>query len=202
MTLNNRTRTSDPPGHAPGKPSRAGARARLLACCSIAAALLAAVMIAGCGGSTGSNASVAHIDTSTTTAKRSSNSKTKASGVAYSQCMRAHGEPDFPDPNSHGDFAFSNSSSMNPQSPTFQAAQTDCRSLQPQHGSAAQESAELAKVLKAAACIRKNGYPSLPDPTMSNGAIGVDGNAMKGIDVNSPAFQAVAKKCGAPGALF
>lgn len=47
-----------------------------------------------------------------------------AKEVRFSQCMRAHGVSDFPDPNSHG--GFSGSSSMSPQSPTWQNAVATC----------------------------------------------------------------------------
>jgi len=201
MKRNSRLGASDPPGPALNRHRRGRGGARRLVCGPAAVAVLVAVLLAGCGNSS-SGDSVAHINNSTTSSKSGAKPETKASGLAYAQCMRTHGEPDFPDPNSHGDFGFSNSHSMNPQSPTFQAAQNDCRSLQPGKVSAAQENAQLNLALKAAACIRKNGYPTLPDPTLSNGAVGINGNAMKNIDVNSPAFQAVAKKCGAPGGLF
>ena len=202
MKRNGSVSATDPPGQAPNRPRHDRTGARRLVCGPVIAALLGAALLAGCGGTKDNNGSVAHINASTAAGKSSTTSKTNASGLAYAHCMRSHGEPDFPDPNSHGDFGFSNSRTMNPQSPTFQAAQNDCRSLQPGRVSAAQENAQLNLALKAAACIRKHGYPSLPDPALSDGAVGINGNAMKGIDVSSPAFQAVAKKCGAPGGLF
>jgi len=195
----NRVRTSDPPGPAPGRPKRNSGHGRLLACFPIAATLAAAVL-AGCGGSSPGD-SVAHIKTSTT-ANRASNttgdngSTAKASGVAYSQCVRSHGVPNFPDPNSQGDFSYNG-----PPSPALQAATKDCKSLLPTNKvSAAQENAEFTKSLKAAACIRANGYPSFPGPKIVNGNIGIT-LANNNIDVNSPAFQRVAKKCGAPAGL-
>jgi hypothetical protein len=53
-----------------------------------------------------------------------SGSANYAAELKFSECMRSHGVPDFPDPNKNG--GFSGTSSMNPQSPTFQSAQTLC----------------------------------------------------------------------------
>jgi hypothetical protein len=57
--------------------------------------------------------------------------------VAFAECMRAHGEPDFPDPLtgasngstlvlSLGGLLFAAGPSLNPQSPAFQQAAGDC----------------------------------------------------------------------------
>jgi hypothetical protein len=51
-----------------------------------------------------------------------------AAEVEFSQCMRQHGVPGFPDPDpSTGQFK-----GVNPQDPTLQAAYSSCRSLLPQ----------------------------------------------------------------------
>jgi hypothetical protein len=47
-----------------------------------------------------------------------------AADLKFAKCMRAHGVPDFPDPNKNG--GFSGTSSVNPSSPTFQNAQSLC----------------------------------------------------------------------------
>ena len=47
--------------------------------------------------------------------------------LKFAKCMRTHGVPDFPDPNKNG--GFSGTSSVNPQSPTFQNAQSTCMQL-------------------------------------------------------------------------
>jgi len=51
-----------------------------------------------------------------------------AQEVKFAQCMRTHGVPDFPDPNKNGGFSGS-SSNINPNSPTFQNAQSTCMQL-------------------------------------------------------------------------
>ena len=56
--------------------------------------------------------------------------------LEYSVCMRAHGIPDFPDPNfgnGGGGFQINGGpgSDLNPRSPAFQAAQQACQSILP-----------------------------------------------------------------------
>jgi hypothetical protein len=52
---------------------------------------------------------------------------------AYAQCMRAHGIPDFPDPDSNGwiDVTAGPGSDLDPQSQAFQKARSACHSLLP-----------------------------------------------------------------------
>lgn len=54
--------------------------------------------------------------------------------VAWAQCMRSHGLPTFPDPDSAGAF---DSSKFNEASPGFQTASQACKSLTPSGGMAA-----------------------------------------------------------------
>jgi hypothetical protein len=49
--------------------------------------------------------------------------------LKYSQCMRAHGEPNFPDPTVSPHFFGFRISAMDASSPQFQAAQKACQSL-------------------------------------------------------------------------
>jgi hypothetical protein len=51
--------------------------------------------------------------------------------LKYAQCMRTHGVPNFPDPTSNGAISFNANSGVNPQSATYQKANTACESLAP-----------------------------------------------------------------------
>jgi hypothetical protein len=55
--------------------------------------------------------------------------------LKFAQCIRPHGEPNFPDPklSSHGDLEMDSGSksSVNPSSPRFKAAETACQHLLP-----------------------------------------------------------------------
>jgi hypothetical protein len=60
----------------------------------------------------------------------------KATALRYSRCMRAHGIPDFPDPNSQGGIGIQArpGSDLDPNNPRFQAANTACQKLMPGGG--------------------------------------------------------------------
>ncbi len=53
-----------------------------------------------------------------------------AQGLKYTQCLRAHGVPNMPDPNSEGVFNVGGTG-INPQSPQFEQAQQDCQAQEP-----------------------------------------------------------------------
>jgi hypothetical protein len=60
----------------------------------------------------------------------------RAKAVAFSACMRAHGEPNFPDPAFHGgttkiSIQIGQGSGIDPRSPQFQHAQQACQSILP-----------------------------------------------------------------------
>jgi hypothetical protein len=82
--------------------------------------------------------------------------------LEFSQCMRAHGVSNFPDP-SGGSVA------VNPnegQSPTFQSAQEKCGHLMPPKGPPPHMTeGELSRAFAFAKCMRAHGVPSFPDPT-------------------------------------
>ncbi len=63
-----------------------------------------------------------------------------AQELRYAKCMRANGEPNFPDPNSQGAFSFGSAQGIDPNSTQFQAAQSKCgkdlpHRASPQHSS-------------------------------------------------------------------
>jgi hypothetical protein len=55
----------------------------------------------------------------------------QAREIRYSQCMRAHGLPDFPDPNSQGGIAIKGQpgSDLDPNNPRFRAASSACQHI-------------------------------------------------------------------------
>jgi hypothetical protein len=54
---------------------------------------------------------------------------TQAQMLKFSQCMRAHGVPNFPDPSAEGGIALDPSSGADPNDPSFQKAQQACSSI-------------------------------------------------------------------------
>jgi hypothetical protein len=171
----------------------------------------AALLVTGCGGS--ASPGVAHLSNTSggstaNTGGKSSSPESAASTqqkmVSYTQCMRTHGVPEFPEPTEghlliHGSNHNGQRTGVNPQSSQFQAAQKVCGKLLPEGGTPSP--AQLAKVqegaLKFSQCMRTHGVPNFPDPSFSGGGVKMTLKAggPNGIDPNSPQFKAAQKAC-------
>jgi hypothetical protein len=129
-------------------------------------------------------------------------SPTSPSGVGYSACVRSHGVPDFPDPDSNGQIPKTSAQQLGVSSSQLQAALTACRPLLPsssQAGPPAQ--AELRQAWSAtrnfAWCMRSHGVSNWPDPT-SDPAHHPERptfNLPVGIDQNSPQITTKISEC-------
>jgi hypothetical protein len=170
-------RTNDESGGHRPRPARLGWLAATLAILGIA-------MLAACGSSGTTNASG---DSSTSTAYQKA--------LAYAQCIRAHGIPSYPDPNSQGQFIIQNGSSAPPSvsAAVVNAANQACQKLLPPslaqgppHGSQGSNN----QALKFSACMRSHGEPSFPDPA-ANGSFTLP----SGMNAESPQFQNAEKAC-------
>jgi hypothetical protein len=110
--------------------------------------------------------------------------------------MRSHGVANFPDPNAQGVIQ---GSGINPSSPSFQAANKDCRHLLPNGGqpTPAQQAKALAQALKFSQCMRSHGVRDFPDPQTGGGGIRISLNGGPGSDLSpsNPQFQAAQKAC-------
>jgi hypothetical protein len=123
--------------------------------------------------------------------------------------MRAHGVPNFPDPqiSTHGN-EVKVAVRVTPGitgNPKFQSAQRACSKLLPDGGPGAEGNHQISpqeqsQYLKAAACIRSHGIPNFPDPTFSGGGVHV---SQKGINLHSPQVRAAEEACQSliPGGL-
>ena len=152
--------------------------------------------LAACGSSSNTN--------TVTNAADSALGGKQADFLAFSQCMRAHGVPNFPDI-SHGmRIAVSPGSAtvngVQVNSPAFHSGMQTCRSKLPGGGHPGPPSqSQRRQALAFSQCMRTHGVPNFPDPSFSgNGARIQLGAGSGGIDPNSPAFQAAQKACGAP----
>jgi hypothetical protein len=97
---------------------------------------------------------------------------TSPQGVRYSDCMRTHRVPNFPDLNANG--SVSVPSSINPASPAFESAQSACASLRPRGSPPSPISAPQQASFDAnARCMRTHGIPDFPDPTFGPGGHGL-----------------------------
>lgn len=183
----------------PRHPSGVRRRRWWRAAAALAALAALALVATACAGGT-SGPGVAGAGTTTTTSGGASPGSTpKADAVAFSHCMQTHGVPNFPEPNATGQTMIRGgpTSSLNPQSPTFQKAQKDCQKYSPQaNQTPAQKAQHQQQLLKFAQCMRAHGISDFPDPS-STGALKISGNSGSGsgIDPSSPQFQAAQKAC-------
>lgn len=118
--------------------------------------------------------------------------------LSYAKCMRSHGEPDFPDPDGGGSFHLPSGA----VSSTEAAANRVCNHLLDvgTQLNAAQTQHTLGQLVKYAQCMRSHGVPGFPDPTTTDGGIGVPSGftfdtAGRNLDQKSPRYQAAARAC-------
>jgi hypothetical protein len=171
-----------------------------------------AVLATGCGGV--KQAPVANLGSTTSTTQAPSppaaaaaagnggntNARYQAA-LAYVNCMRSHGVPNFPDPTSNGTLSVNfqtggkagspESSGINRNSSQYISADQDCRHLLPGGvPTPAQNQQALAKGLEFAQCMRSHGVPNFPDPTAANVV-----HLGAGVDPGSPQFQNAQEIC-------
>jgi hypothetical protein len=126
----------------------------------------------------------------------SSTSSAYAKALKYAQCIRAHGIPNFPDPNSKGQFIVQNGSSnptSNVSKAVANAALKACKSLAPPsiaQGPSGSQGHVTSNQLKFTQCMRRHGEPDFPDPA-ANGSLTLP----KGMNAESPQFQKAEKAC-------
>jgi hypothetical protein len=152
------------------------------------------LLAAGCGG--GGSPGVANVASSKTT----TTATTQTGLAAFAACMRSHGVPNFPDPDSTGEIPKIQvvaTAQANPHK--FNAAQTACIHLAPngslgRQETAAQKRTQLADELSFARCMRSHGVARFPDPT-AQGQLSVEMVQAQGIDVHAPAVLHVVQAC-------
>jgi hypothetical protein len=115
--------------------------------------------------------------------------------VAYSQCVRAHGVPNFPDPNSKGDILITPAGDLAQGSPQFVSANKACQHLLPNSPplTAAQQRQFTQQALKFVACMRTHGLPDMPDPVVN--ANGASQHLPRGVSPFSPLFRSAQRAC-------
>ena len=158
--------------------------ARMIAVIATAALVLLAAACSGGASSTGSRGS------------SSAAGAPSSQQLAFAQCMRTHGVPDFPDPDASGAFNKVTLSQLATSNSQFQTAQHACMPLLPNVGSVpnqAQVQQRGAQALRYSQCIRAHGVTNFPDPD-STGRI--PDPASVGIDQGSRQFQAANQACG------
>lgn len=150
----------------------------------LAASAGLALLVTACSGS-GSSASSGG-------SSPSGESSAFQKALAYAECMRSHGAPNFPDPSSNGVLARDSNDSQS----ALRAAGNACLSLVPggQPAQPQQLQQEQTNELKFAQCMRSSGIPNWPDPTNMGGEYEFNLHAV-GIDPNTPQAQAAEQIC-------
>ena len=174
-----------PPGRGHGLRRPWPRRARVAAVITVMAA--AALLAAACGGSPSSTGSGG-----SPSAGGSANSQ----AVAYSRCVRSHGVPDFPDPDSNGQIPKEAvvRALREVSDSRAKAATNACANLNPAgQGSPSLTAQEQQDYLKAAACMRSHGITNFPDPTFPGGRVSL--SIPSSIDTKSRQFTQAAQTC-------
>jgi hypothetical protein len=177
-----------------------------------ALALALALALAGCGGGS-SSPGVAHVGTTSSSSpsggsgggtpeSKETSAANQQKLVKYAQCMRTHGEPEFPEPvEGNIEIHSQNGHGPNPESSQFKAAEKACSKYAPARvaPSPAQQAKVQEQALKLSECMRSHGVPNFPDPKFSSSGGGVrvtlKAGGSTGINPSSPQFQAAQKAC-------
>jgi hypothetical protein len=166
-----------PPGNPNGPRLPLSARPLTIMVAAVGVALLAT----GCGGHSSQGGS--------------DGASTSSRLLAYAQCMRAHGVPNFPDPDRSGLIPADQVKSLTVSRAVFAVADGHCHHLYPTlPGINAPFSAQQKQdYLSAAACMRVHGIPNFPDPVFSRSHVQIPLPA--GIDPNSAQFTQARQVC-------
>ena len=172
-----------------------------------AAAVLAPAVLALLAAACGSSGSSADSHGSPNAA----GSTTAASLVRYSACMRSHGVPNYPDPNSSGQLPKPDARHLGVSSSQLRASQQACQHLLPNSGdainaSSVQQCMEADDCPKSlvqqvldeersfAQCMRSHGVPNWPDPITDS-----QGRPVFAISISKDGFNPYSKPIWAKG---
>ena len=149
---------------------------------------------AGCGSVR--PAGVGSVASSTTAVTTTTQNGTLASAFAFARCMRSHGVPNWPDPNSRGLFDKSKLQPLGLSVSRVRALEEGPCNIplpSPQGPTITITPVDRADYLKAAACMRSHGFPDFPDPTFQNNNVMT--NIPSSTNQDSPAFKSAATTC-------
>ena len=153
------------------------------------------LLTAACGSGTSSS--------STSSTSGTSSSGTGGVSAAYvsdklglARCLRAHGVPNYPDPNASGQEPAG--AKQLTFAPRGQAAAAACSywGRRIHNDDAAQNQAVRVEYVRFAQCMRAHGLPSFPDPANAEGRVEfVLSASQDGFDPHSPQVLAKARQC-------
>jgi hypothetical protein len=165
---------------------------------SVVALAACSLLAAGCGG--GGSPGVASVASSTSAATATQSGATTtqtgtiASAFAFARCMRSHGIPGWPDPNSRGFFDKSKLRPLGLSVSRVRALEEGpCNIPLPSPQAYTITPADRADYLRAASCMRSHGFADFPDPTFPNNSVRL--TIPSSIDTNSARFKSAATTC-------
>jgi hypothetical protein len=132
------------------------------------------------------------------------------SALGFSQCMRSHGLPDYPDPGSGGVVPKTSAQQLGVSESVFNAAERACQTLIPAAGGSAEQEEQqcfeaedcspavvqqlMTVMRRFSRCMRSHGVPNFPDPsTDSQGQPYFDASAQGISDAESHSTEFTAK---------
>jgi hypothetical protein len=175
-----------PQSQCPGPRAPRPRRPRVAAVLTVIAA---ALLTAACGSSPSSTASAA----SPGTGASPGGGAGYASELAFARCVRSHGIPNFPDPDSTGHFNKDTLRALGVSDSRLRAAEDPCQNLLPA-GPPPLTAAQQQDYLRAAACMRSHGITVFPDPVFSAGTVHFP-EPPAGFNTSSPQFIQAERVC-------
>jgi hypothetical protein len=117
--------------------------------------------------------------------------------LAYAQCIRDNGLPEFPDPIPGRGIMLRRDQGMSFNDPRYLAAQEACQDLRPAGlgGGDIDDEERMEMMLAFSQCMRDNGVPGFPDPAPGSGGRLVMPGGQLPFDPNSSTFQAAVQAC-------
>jgi hypothetical protein len=182
------------------RPRRARPPTARTAAAIVATAALV-TLAAACGGSPSSAGSGSSPSSAGSGGSSNAGGSANSPLLAFSQCMRSHSVPNFPDPPAGATNAkFPSSGQLGVSGSVYQTALNTCDHLLPAGVDGQFPPAEIPLLLsdmrEFSQCMRSHGVPNWPDPTSdSQGHVGFNLVGINGLNSDSPKVQATANEC-------
>jgi hypothetical protein len=155
--------------------------------------LALALAVAACGGGKTSGVASLGGDKATGTTRAGGGQDERQAALNYARCMRQHGI-NMPDPkfDAQGHSSMQNPPGVGPGNPKYDAAEQTCQQYLPGGGAPEKPNPqEQQQMVQFARCMRQHGV-DIPDPKPGGG---IDLDASKGANPDSPKFKAAERAC-------
>jgi hypothetical protein len=144
------------------------------------------LLTAACGGSPSSTGT----GSSSNAGGSASPQAASLSALGFARCMRSHGVPNFPDPDSSGQFDKRALAQLGLSAARMRAVASHCPFSSGPPPITAQDQQDYRR---AAACMRSHGIINFPDPVFSGGSVSLP--TPLPVDTGSPQFNQARQIC-------